>query len=67
MSKIGFIGLGHMGGPMAENLVKAGHSLTVYDVAPVSLEKVKVATSLAELVKEVDYIVSMLPAGAHVR
>lgn len=67
MSKIGFIGLGHMGGPMAANLVKAGHSLTIYDVVPVSLSDVKVATSLAELVKDVDYVVSMLPAGAHVR
>ena len=67
MSKIGFIGLGHMGGPMAANLVKAGHNLTVYDVMPISLPGVKVAASLADLVKEVDYVVSMLPAGAHVR
>jgi 3-hydroxyisobutyrate dehydrogenase len=56
-----------MGGPMAANLVKAGHSLTVYDVTPVSLSGVKIAASLAELIKDVDYVVSMLPAGAHVR
>ena len=67
MAKIGFIGLGHMGGPMAVNLVKAGHSLTVYDVTPVSLSGVKIAASLAELIQDVDYVVSMLPAGAHVR
>lgn len=67
MAKIGFIGLGHMGGPMAANLVKAGHSLTVYDVTPVSLSDVKIAASLAELIKDVDYVVSMLPAGTHVR
>ncbi len=67
MAKIGFIGLGHMGGPMAANLVKAGHSLTVYDVTPVSLSGVTVAASLAELIKDVDYVVSMLPAGTHVR
>lgn len=67
MAKIGFIGLGHMGGPMAANLVKAGHSLTVYDVTPVSLSGVKIAASLAELIKDVDYVVSMLPAGTHVR
>ena len=67
MAKIGFIGLGHMGGPMAVNLVKAGHSLTVYDVTPVSLSGVTVAASLAELIKDVDYVVSMLPAGTHVR
>ncbi len=67
MAKIGFIGLGHMGGPMAENLVKAGHNLTVYDVTPVSLSGVVVAANLAELIQNVDYVVSMLPAGAHVR
>lgn len=64
--KIGFIGLGHMGGPMAANLLKAGHSLTVYDVTPVSLPGATVAPSLAELIKDVDCVVSMLPAGAHV-
>lgn len=67
MAKIGFIGLGHMGGPMAANLVKAGHSLMVYDVAPVSLLGVTVAASLPELIKDVDYVVSMLPASTHVR
>jgi 3-hydroxyisobutyrate dehydrogenase len=67
MAKVGFIGLGHMGGPMAANLLKAGHILTVYDVMPVSLSDVQVASNLAELIKEVDYVVSMLPAGAHVR
>lgn len=67
MAKIGFIGLGHMGGPMAANLVKAGHNLTVYDVVAVSLQDVKIASTLAELIKDVDYVVSMLPAGTHVR
>ncbi len=67
MAKIGFIGLGHMGGPMAANLVKAGHSVTVYDVTPVSLSGVVVAASLAALIQDVEYVVSMLPAGAHVR
>lgn len=67
MRKIGFIGLGHMGGPMAANLVKAGYHLTVYDVVPVSLANVKIAANLAELIKDVDYVISMLPAGSHVR
>ena len=67
MAKIGFIGLGHMGGPMAANLVAAGHDLTVYDVVPVSLAGVRVAKTLAELVADVDYVISMLPAGQHVR
>jgi 3-hydroxyisobutyrate dehydrogenase len=67
MAKIGFIGLGHMGGPMAVNLLKAGHSLTVYDVTAVTLPGVVVAANLAELIQDVDYVVSMLPAGTHVR
>ena len=36
--KIAFIGLGHMGAPMARNLLKAGHSLTVFDLVPGNVE-----------------------------
>lgn len=67
MAKIGFIGLGHMGGPMVENLLKTGHRLTVYDVMPISLSGVTIAANLSELIQDVDYVVSMLPAGTHVR
>ena len=34
MARIGFIGLGNMGGPMARNLIKAGHTLKVFDLSP---------------------------------
>ena len=37
MPKVGFIGVGHMGGPMARNLIKAGHSLKVYDLSEVAV------------------------------
>ena len=39
--KIGFIGLGHMGGPMARNLLKAGHALTVFDLSEAALDEAK--------------------------
>ncbi|MGB2330793.1 MAG: NAD(P)-binding domain-containing protein, partial [Pseudomonadales bacterium] len=41
MSTIGFIGLGNMGGPMAINLVKAGHTVQVFDLVADSVDKVK--------------------------
>lgn len=71
MAKIGFIGLGNMGGPMAQNLIKAGHDLVVFDL---SAEAVKAATDAgavaaaksADVARNVDAVVTMLPAGAHV-
>lgn len=70
-SKIGFIGLGHMGGPMAANLVKAGHEVLGFDLSPASLEiargeGIAIAASAADAVKQADAVVTMLPAGAHV-
>jgi len=72
MADIGFIGLGNMGGPMAGNLIKAGHKVTGYDLAPAALEaaaKAGVATveSAAAAVRGADTVISMLPAGEHVR
>lgn len=69
--KIGFIGLGIMGKPMALNLLKAGHTLTVFDLneeAIRSLQKAgaKGAVSAAEAVSESDIIITMLPKGEHV-
>jgi 3-hydroxyisobutyrate dehydrogenase len=71
MAKVAFIGLGNMGGPMAINLVKAGHTVTAFDLSAAALEQVKsegaiVAGSAIEAVKEANFIVSMLPAGKHV-
>jgi len=70
--KIGFIGLGNMGGPMAANLVKAGHEVAAFDLVPALLaaavnDGVKAAESAAEAVQGADVIVSMLPSAAAVR
>ncbi len=71
MSKIAFIGLGNMGGPMAANLVKAGHEVIGFDLSPALLEAAvnsgaKAAKSSADAVKSADIVVTMLPAGKHV-
>jgi 3-hydroxyisobutyrate dehydrogenase len=72
MTRIGFIGLGNMGGHMARNLAaaEAGYALTVFDVASALLDTVpgaQPAGSIAELARDQDVIISMLPAGEHVR
>ena len=64
MKKIGFIGLGNMGAPMAANLVQAGYDLRGFDVAGASVEGVAVARSAAEAAREADAVVMMLPNGA---
>src|SRR5690554_5652493 len=70
---IGFIGLGNMGGPMAHNLLKAGHQLYGFDLSATALATLSAAggqeaTSPAAIAKaEVDLIITMLPAAAHVR
>ena len=72
MATIGFIGLGNMGGPMAANLVKAGHSVTGYDLNAAALDALakaggKVAESAADAVSGASIVITMLPAGEHVR
>ncbi len=63
--KIGFIGVGNMGGPMAQNLVKAGRQLVVYDVRPDALapfgNKIQVAASPAEVASEAEIVLVSLP------
>jgi 3-hydroxyisobutyrate dehydrogenase len=71
MSKIAFIGLGNMGAPMADNLMKAGHAIMAFDLVPFLREAaaakgMAVAPSAAEAVKEAETIITMLPAGRHV-
>ncbi len=61
--KIGFIGLGNMGGPMAANLAKAGHEVTGYDTAQVAIDGVTIAGSAAEAAKGRDVVITMLPNG----
>ncbi|MBY6138431.1 3-hydroxyisobutyrate dehydrogenase [Leisingera daeponensis] len=65
--KIGFIGLGNMGGPMAANLAKAGHEVTGFDMADVSIEGVKMAASGPEAAAGADAVITMLPNGAILR
>ena len=71
MATIAFLGLGNMGGPMAKNLLAAGHQLTVFDLveaacAALAAEGASVAASAAEAAENADVIISMLPAGKHV-
>ncbi|MEU6483558.1 3-hydroxyisobutyrate dehydrogenase [Streptomyces sp. NPDC046887] len=68
---IAFIGLGHMGGPMAANLVKAGYRVVGYDLVPESLAAaeaagVEVAPSAPAAATEAGLVITMLPAGRHV-
>ena len=69
MATIAFIGLGNMGGPMARNLVKAGHSLRGFDMVAKNVEAAGATAckSAAEAVKGAEIVVTMLPAGPHVR
>ena len=72
MGKIGFIGLGIMGKPMAKNLLKAGKSLVVCDVAAAPVEELvsagaEKAGTPAEVVAAADVIITMLPNSPHVR
>ncbi len=72
MAGIGFIGLGNMGGPMAANLVRAGHGVRGFDVADAALAALATAGgarvgSVAEAVAGADIVITMLPAGQHVR
>ena len=71
MANVAFIGLGNMGGPMAINLVGAGHTVTVFDLSQSALDQLQeagaaVAATAAEAAQGVDYVISMLPAGKHV-
>ena len=71
MTNIAFIGLGNMGGPMAGNLVKAGHSVRAFDLVQASKDAaaemgVGIAGSAREAVADAEIVVTMLPAGKHV-
>lgn len=71
--KIGFLGLGNMGGPMAHNLLKAGHELTVFDLSDAAVANLveagaSAAPSIAALAgSDVEMIITMLPAAQHVK
>jgi 3-hydroxyisobutyrate dehydrogenase len=72
MATIGFIGLGNMGAPMAANLVKAGHQVTGFDLAPSATAALttaggRVAASAGEAAAAGEIVITMLPAGPQVR
>jgi 3-hydroxyisobutyrate dehydrogenase len=72
MATIGFIGLGNMGLPMAENLVKTGHAVRGFDVSRTAVDALvsaggAAADSVADASRGVDTVITMLPAGQHVR
>ena len=72
MARIAFIGLGHMGGGMAPNLVKAGHEVHAFDLVPEAVRHAAEggcapAESAADAVKDADVVITMLPAAKHVR
>lgn len=71
MTHVAFIGLGNMGGPMAANLVKSGHSVVAFDLVADARNQAKadgasVAESAVGSVKGADIVITMLPAGRHV-
>ena len=72
MAVIGWIGLGHMGGPMTANLVQAGHSVRGFDLNAEALDAAVVAgvtraTSIQDAVTGADVVFTMLPKGEHAR
>jgi 3-hydroxyisobutyrate dehydrogenase len=71
MARIGFIGLGNMGGGMAANLAKKGHDVRAFDLSADALERAKGAgclpvASAVEAVEGAEVVITMLPAGKHV-
>src|SRR5579862_5291410 len=72
MARIGFIGLGNMGLPMAQNLLKAGHEVEGVDVNPAAVAKLRAAGGVEALTAKVaaarcDVVITMLPSGKEVR
>ena len=72
MARIGFVGLGNMGGPMARNLLKAGHQVRAFDIAPEALARAReagadAAEDAAAAARGAEFVITMLPAGEHVR
>jgi len=72
MTSIAFIGLGNMGGGMAANQAKAGRSVRAFDLSAVAVARAveagcQAAASVAEAVSDAEVVITMLPAGPHVR
>lgn len=65
--KVGFIGLGNMGKPMALNLMAAGHEVNGFDTAPVEAEGLHILSTAREAATGADVVITMLPNGAILR
>ena len=65
--KVGFIGLGNMGKPMALNLMKAGHDVSGFDTVAVDGEGLSILESATDVAKDADIVITMLPNGAILR
>jgi 3-hydroxyisobutyrate dehydrogenase len=70
--KISFIGLGHMGAPMARNLIKAGHALRVFDIVKANVDALTgagaiAATSAKDCAAQGEIVITMLPSSPHVK
>src|SRR5215475_400426 len=70
--RISFIGLGHMGGPMARNLLKAGHALTVYDIVAAHVQALaaagaQAASSARDCAAQGELVITMLPSAPQVK
>ncbi len=71
MAEIGFVGVGNMGGPMAKNLVAAGHAVTAYDIMPAACEAARetgaaIAARIEDAARGREVVITMLPAGPEV-
>lgn len=71
MASVAFVGLGNMGGPMACNLINAGHSVTVFDLSEAAMAEVvasgaQASSSAIDAARNADVVITMLPAGKHV-
>ena len=72
MARVGFIGVGNMGGPMARNLIKAGHAVKAFDLSEEAMNfavqsGARAATSVKDAARGVEFVVTMLPVGDNVR
>jgi 3-hydroxyisobutyrate dehydrogenase len=72
MTRIAFIGVGNMGAGMAANQVKAGRTVSAFDLSPAAVDRAVAggcspAGSIAEAVRDAEVVITMLPAGKHVR
>ena len=71
MARVGFIGLGNMGGGMAANLAKKGHDVPAFDLSAEALDRARAAgclpvASATEAARDAEAVITMLPAGSHV-